>query len=90
MPPKKVSGSINTLNTPYLVIVESPSKCAKIEKYLGFQYKCIASKGHIREVKKVNNRSNHFNPEYSIIKEKYDIVINQFYTCKPKTFFKTT
>jgi len=74
MPPKKVSGSINTLNTPYLIIVESPSKCAKIEKYLGFQYKCIASKGHIREIKKVNNRSNHFNPEYSIIKEKESVV----------------
>ena len=46
---------VNTSNTPYLVIVESPSKCLKIEKYLGFQYKCIASKGHLREIKKVRN-----------------------------------
>ena len=40
MPPKKVLNhkSVNTLNTPYLVIVDSPSKCGKIEKYLGFQY----------------------------------------------------
>jgi DNA topoisomerase I len=46
---------VNTLNTPYLIIVESPSKCLKIEKFLGFQYKCIASKGHLREIKKVRN-----------------------------------
>ena len=30
-----------------LVIVESPSKCKKIESYLGSGYKCIASFGHI-------------------------------------------
>ena len=34
----------------YLVIVESPSKCAKIEQYLGAGYKVIASKGHITEI----------------------------------------
>ena len=38
-----------------LVIVESPSKCKKIEHYLNAhhsgQYKCIASYGHIRELK---------------------------------------
>jgi DNA topoisomerase-1 len=33
-----------------LVIVESPSKCKKIESYLGYGYKCIASYGHIREL----------------------------------------
>lgn len=33
-----------------LVIVESPSKCKKIESYLGTDYKCIASFGHIREL----------------------------------------
>jgi len=35
----------------HLIIVESPSKCQKIESYLGSRYKCIASKGHIRELK---------------------------------------
>lgn len=34
----------------YLVIVESPSKCEKIEGYLGLDYKCIASKGHLRQL----------------------------------------
>ena len=33
-----------------LVIVESPSKCKKIEGFLGDGYKCIASYGHFREV----------------------------------------
>lgn len=33
-----------------LVIVESPAKCAKIEKLLGNGYKCVASFGHIREL----------------------------------------
>ena len=33
-----------------LVIVESPAKCQKIEKYLGSGYKCIASYGHITEL----------------------------------------
>lgn len=35
---------------PSLIIVESPAKCAKIEKYLGAGYKCMASYGHIREL----------------------------------------
>ena len=58
---KEMSTKVNILNTPFLVIVESPSKCAKIEKYLGFQYKCIASKGHIRELKQVSQQN--FAPE---------------------------
>lgn len=33
-----------------LVIVESPSKCKKIESYLGKEYKVIASFGHIRSL----------------------------------------
>lgn len=34
-----------------LIIVESPSKCKKIEEYLGKElYKCVASFGHIREL----------------------------------------
>ena len=31
-----------------LIIVESPAKCKKIEDYLGSNYKCIASYGHLR------------------------------------------
>ena len=32
-----------------LIIVESPAKCGKIEGFLGANYKCLASFGHIRE-----------------------------------------
>ena len=35
-----------------LVIVESPSKAKTIEKYLGSNYKVMASLGHIRDLPK--------------------------------------
>ena len=60
--------------TTTLVIVESPAKCKKIEEYLGPGYKCIASFGHLRELKtipsKIVNESNDniFIPEYTNIK----------------------
>ena len=59
----------------YLVIVESPSKCAKIEQYLGPLYKCIASKGHIREIdglKSIDQKT--FEPKFNIVSEKKDHV----------------
>jgi len=69
---KKMQPSkVNILNTPYLVIVESPSKCAKIETFLGFQYKCIASKGHLREISKVSKK---YEIEYKIIEERSEHV----------------
>ena len=37
-----------------VLIVESASKCNKIEELLGSQYQCIASCGHIRELKDIN------------------------------------
>ena len=36
----------------YLVIVESPAKAKTIEKYLGRNYKVVASVGHIRDLPK--------------------------------------
>ena len=33
-----------------LLIVESPAKCKKIEGYLGKNYKCMASYGHITQL----------------------------------------
>ena len=39
---------MNTQKT--LVIVESPSKCKKIESYLGTDYKVIASYGHFTKL----------------------------------------
>ena len=37
-----------------LVIVESPAKARTIEKYLGTNYKVLATIGHIRELPKKN------------------------------------
>ena len=37
--------------TTILVLVESPGKCKKIEEYLGKEYKCLATCGHLREIK---------------------------------------
>jgi len=55
-----------------LVIVESPAKCGKIEKYLGPGYKCIASYGHIQQLNglKSIDISNNFNPNFSHIASK--------------------
>ena len=35
-----------------VIIVESPAKCKKIESFLNNEYECIATCGHIRELKK--------------------------------------
>lgn len=85
MPPKKFfkKGSfpkttkpkkepIINLNAKYLLIVESPSKCSKIEGFLGSEYCCIASKGHIRTIEglKSIDTKNTFEPKFSIIDEK--------------------
>ena len=38
-----------------IVIVESPSKCRKIEEYLGPGFRCVASCGHLRELVSLDN-----------------------------------
>ena len=63
-------------NAKFLVIVESPSKCSKIEHYLGSNYKCIASKGHIRELvglKSIDIKKQ-FHPTFTIVPEKKEHV----------------
>ena len=67
---KQSNNSVRIANTPFLVILESPSKCKKIETYLGFQYKCIASNGHIRGLTKINRLKDGFEPVFDILPEK--------------------
>lgn len=54
----------------YLIIVESPSKCPKIESFMGHQ--CIASNGHIRTLDGLKNIdiANNYCPKFSIIPDK--------------------
>lgn len=55
-----------------LVIVESPTKAKTIEKYLGKDYKVVASKGHIRDLSFNGEKSlgvdvnNNFAPDYVV------------------------
>jgi DNA topoisomerase-1 len=62
----------NNPNALYLVIVESPSKCKKIEEYLGSNYMCIASKGHIRTIDGIKSIDvkNNYSITFSVIEEK--------------------
>jgi DNA topoisomerase-1 len=53
MPPKKNPQTQNP--SSFLLIVESPSKCKKIEEYLGSNYKCIATMGHFRTLKNLKS-----------------------------------
>jgi len=56
-----------------LIIVESPAKCQKIQSFLGFGNRVIASMGHIRglvqDIDSVGIEKN-FEPTYEFIKEK--------------------
>jgi DNA topoisomerase-1 len=60
----------------YLIIVESPSKCAKIEKFLGSRYKCVATIGHLREIKglKAINSKQNYDIEFSLSPAKQEHV----------------
>lgn len=69
---KKYSSPHSCLKKHTLVIVESPSKCKKIEQYLGPGYKCVASFGHLRELSSLKNINigNNFEPTFTIINKK--------------------
>jgi DNA topoisomerase-1 len=69
---KKHTVSTSHNNAKYLIIVESPSKCAKIEHFLGEDYCCIASKGHLRHIEglKSIDTKNNYETNFSIIEEK--------------------
>jgi DNA topoisomerase-1 len=57
---------------PILVLVESQTKCAKIEQYLGQGYRVVATFGHIMKLKSLENINieNNFECNYELIDEK--------------------
>ena len=60
-----------------LLIVESPSKADTIKKYLGKDYKVLASVGHVIDLPKSQlgvDVDNHFEPKYITIRGKGDIL----------------
>ena len=60
-----------------LVIVESPAKAKTIEKYLGRNYKVLASVGHIRDLKKSSmsvDVENNYEPQYINIRGKGPLI----------------
>ena len=69
--------SKTTKNKKTLVIVESPSKAKTIGKYLGSNYKVVASVGHVRDLPKSKlgiNIEEDFEPEYISIRGKGDLI----------------
>ncbi len=60
-----------------LVIVESPAKAKTIEKYLGDDYKVVASMGHLRDLPKSTlgiDIENDFEPKYIPVKDHKDVI----------------
>ena len=54
-----------------LIIVESPAKCKKIESFLGNDYICLASYGHITSLNSLKNINfDNYDINFDIIKEK--------------------
>ena len=60
-----------------LVVVESPAKAKTINKYLGRDYKVIASMGHVRDLPKSKlgvDVDNGFEPEYVVIPDRARVI----------------
>jgi DNA topoisomerase-1 len=60
-----------------LIVVESPSKCAKIEHYLNYEYNCVATCGHIQKLEfddigidPEQNTGNRVSVKYKTVKNK--------------------
>src|SRR3989344_4605193 len=75
---KKNFGVLFVQLTMKLLIVESPSKAKTIEKYLGKDFRVVASVGHVRDLPKSNKAAidiaGGFIPHYEVVKGKEKII----------------
>lgn len=73
----KITGGIMASTKKTLVIVESPSKAKTIGRYLGSNYKVVASVGHVRDLPKSKlgiDIEDDFEPQYIAIRGKGDLI----------------
>ena len=60
-----------------LVIVESPAKARTIERYLGKNYRVVASMGHLRDLPKSTmgvDIEHGFKPQYRRVKDRTELI----------------
>ena len=60
-----------------LVVVESPAKAKTINKYLGRDFKVVASMGHVRDLPKSKlgvNIEDGFQPEYVVLPDRAKVI----------------
>ncbi|MDX9781313.1 MAG: toprim domain-containing protein, partial [bacterium] len=63
----------------HCIIVESPSKAKTIGKYLGKDYRILATVGHIRDLPKKDlgiDTAHRFEPKYVAVPGKKDVIMN--------------
>src|SRR3979411_2748218 len=71
-----------------LVVVESPAKAKTINKYLGKDYKVVASMGHVRDLPKSKlgvDGDEDFEPTYEVIASRKKVLKERKYEAKKAT-----
>ena len=77
--PRRSAAREMTAKDKHLVIVESPAKARTLERYLGKDFRVMASIGHVVDLPKTKlgvDIENDFEPQYTVIKGKKTILNN--------------